>query len=336
MRFSVPAGTQTADGKAHVCYNRKRTKGKKGMLPKPLRGVVPPMVTPLLDNDKLDVKGLERLVEHILAGGVHGLFLLGTTGEAPNLRYGLRCELVKRVCKLVKGRVPVLVGVTDTVFAESVRLADTAAGAGAVAVVAAPPYYFAPGQPELVEYYNRLADGLPLPLFLYNMPSHTKVMIDPYTVKALSENANIVGIKDSSANIVYFNAVRHILRDRADFSVLLGPEEALGEVVLMGAHGGVCGGANLFPRLFTDLYIAAAARDVARVLELQKRVMTVSGALYSVGRHMSSFLKGVKCSLNLMGICSDFMADPFSRFREEERAIIRSRLLALGAEVGEE
>lgn len=291
------------------------------------------MVTPLLENDKLDVKGLERLVEHILTGGVHGLFLLGTTGEAPDLSYGLRHELVKRVCKLVKGRVPVLTGVTDTVFTESLRLAETAAEAGAVAAVAAPPYYFAPGQPELVEYYNHLADSLPLPLFLYNMPSHTKVMIDPYTVKALSENANIVGIKDSSANIVYFNAVRHILRDRADFAVLLGPEEALGEVVLMGAHGGVCGGANIFPRLFVDVYEAAVAKNVARVLELQERVMTVSGALYGVGRHMSSFLKGVKCSLDLMGICGDYMADPFSRFREEERAIIRERLIALGVKV---
>ena len=99
------------------------------MIPKPLRGVVPPLVTPLLDNDTLDVEGLERLVEHILGGHVHGLFLLGTTGEAPDLSYALRHELVKRVCKQVKGRVPVLVGVTDTVFPESLRLAQTAAPA---------------------------------------------------------------------------------------------------------------------------------------------------------------------------------------------------------------
>ena len=306
------------------------------MLVRPLRGVVPPMVTPLLDNDTLDIEGLERLVEHILAGNVHGLFLLGTTGEAPDLGYELRHELVKRVCKQVKGRVPVMVGVTDTVFSESLRLAQTAEKAGAAALVAAPPYYFAPGQPELVEYYNHLANHLPLPLFLYNMPSHTKVMIDPYTAKTLSENPNIIGLKDSSANIVYFNSVRHILREREDFSVLMGPEEALGEVVLMGAHGGVCGGANLFPQLFVDTYNAAVAGDVARVRVLQERIMKVSGALYGVGRHVSSFLKGVKCSLDLMGICSDFMAEPFSRFREEERSIIRDRLIALGAKVVKE
>lgn len=236
------------------------------MLPKPLKGVVPPMVTPLLDNDTLDVKGLERLVEHILGGKVHGLFLLGTTGEAPDLSYALRHELVERVCRQVAGRLPVMVGVTDTVFPESLRLAKTAEKAGAAAVVAAPPYYFAPGQPERVEYYTHLASHMPLPLFLYNMPSHTKVMIDPYTVRTLSELPNIVGLKDSSANIVYFNTVRHLLRDREDFSVLMGPEEALGEVVLMG-------------------------------------------------------------------ICSDVMAEPFSRFREEERSIIRSRLVSLGVKV---
>jgi 4-hydroxy-tetrahydrodipicolinate synthase len=200
-------------------------------------------------------------------------------------------------------------------------------------VVAAPPYYFAPGQPELVEYYTHLASHMPLPLFLYNMPSHTKVMIDPYTVRSLSEHANIVGLKDSSANIVYFNAVRHLLREREDFSVLIGPEEALGEVVLLGAHGGVCGGANLFPQLFVDLYAAAVAKDVDAVLKLQERVMSISSSLYGVGRHGSSFLKGVKCSLDLMGICSDFMAEPFSRFREEERAIVRSRLISLGVNV---
>ncbi len=303
------------------------------MLPKPLRGVVPPMVTPLLDSDTLDCEGLERLVEHILDGHVHGLFLLGTTGEAPDLSYALRHELVKRVCRQVKGRVPVMVGITDTVFPESLRLAQTAEAAGAAAVVAAPPYYFAPGQPELVEYYTHLANRSPLPLFLYNMPSHTKVMIDPYTAQTLAENPRIIGLKDSSANIVYFNSVRHLLRDRPDFSILMGPEEALGEVVLMGGHGGVCGGANLFPQFFVDLYEAAAAKDVDAAVRLQERVMTISGSLYGVGRHVSSFLKGVKCSLDLMGICSDIMAEPFSRFREEERSIIRSRLVSLGVKV---
>ena len=85
---------------------------KSNVLPRPLRGIIPPMVTPLLDRDTLDVEGLERLIEHILGGGVQGLFILGTTGEAPSLSMRLRCELIERVCEQVKGRVPVLVGIT--------------------------------------------------------------------------------------------------------------------------------------------------------------------------------------------------------------------------------
>src|SRR5262245_63676777 len=103
-------------------------------LPRPLRGIVPPLATPLRDEDELDVAGLERLIEHVLAGGVHGLFLLGTTGEGPALSYRLRYELIDRGCRQVAGRVPVLVGVSDPSFVETLRLAERAAAAGAQAV----------------------------------------------------------------------------------------------------------------------------------------------------------------------------------------------------------
>ncbi|MHC4569171.1 MAG: dihydrodipicolinate synthase family protein, partial [Planctomycetota bacterium] len=100
-------------------------------LPGPLRGIIPPLVTPLLDRDTLDTAGLERLIEHVLAGGVHGLFILGTTGEAPSLSYRLRYEVIDRVCGQVAGRVPVLVGITDTSFVESANIARKAEDAGA-------------------------------------------------------------------------------------------------------------------------------------------------------------------------------------------------------------
>jgi 4-hydroxy-tetrahydrodipicolinate synthase len=120
------------------------------------------------------VAGLERLIEHVLAGGVRGIFLLGTTGEAPSLSHRLRHELVQRACRIVNGRVPVLVGVTDTAFVESIALARRAAEAGAHAVVLSAPYYFRADQPELAEYLEHIVPQLALPVFLYNIPSHTK------------------------------------------------------------------------------------------------------------------------------------------------------------------
>lgn len=296
-----------------------------------LRGVIPPMVTPLSQDRRLDMVGLERLVAHILDGGVHGLFLLGTTGEATDLEYGLRRELVERTSALVAGRVPVLVGITDTVFDESVRMAAFARDCGASALVAAPPYYFAAGQPELLSYYRKLADALPLPLFLYNMPSQVKVSISVPTLEELAQHPNIVGLKDSSGNIGYFNACRYAMRERPDFSILMGPEEAMGEAVLMGASGGVAGGANIFPKLFVDLYNAASAKDVDRVRALQERVMKASSLLYGVGHHNSSFVKGVKCALSLMGICGDTLAEPREPFNAADRERIRASLVELGA-----
>lgn len=301
----------------------------KNNLKAPLTGIIPPLVTPLLDNDTLDIESLERLIEHTISGGVHGIFILGTTGEFASFSYKLRRELAERTCKLVKGRVPVLVGITDSAFTESLNLAKIAANCGADAVVLAPPYYFAAGQPELLEYLQRIMEQMPLPLFLYNMPSHTKVMFAPETVKAAAEIPGIIGMKDSSSDLAYFKRVQYALKDRDDFTFMVGPEEFMAEFVLTGGHGGVNGGANMFPNLYVDLYQAARNRDFDKINTLQQKVMQISTTIYNVGNFGSSYLKGLKCALSIMGLCSDFMAEPFHRFNEPERKKIEEALNAL-------
>ena len=294
-------------------------------LPK-YHGIIPPMVTPLRDRDALDVAGLERLIEHILAGGVHGLFILGTTGEGPSLSYRLRKELIERTCRQVKGRVPVLVGITDTAFQESLNVARWSADAGASALVVAPPYYLPPAQPELQEYLDHLVPELPLPLFLYNMPALTKVSFELETVRRAMDEPRIIGIKDSSCSMIYLHRLIALLPHRPDWPVLVGPEEMLADAVFAGAHGGVNGGANLFPKLYVKLFDAACAGDLPRARELHALVMRVSEALYRVGRHSSAIIKGIKGTLALSGICDDGMAEPFQRFHAPERARVRQIL----------
>lgn len=280
-------------------------------------GIIPPMVTPLLtDNLTLDVDGVKHLVEHLVSGGVHGIFILGTTGESTSLSYKTREQLIVESCKAVNGRVPVFVGITDTSIEESVHLALIAHNAGAAAVVAAPPYYYGLGQEELYKYYWSLADQVNLPLFLYNMPSHTKINIDVKTVVRLSEHANIIGLKDSSANAVYFQSLCYLLK--TNFSLLVGPEEITAETVLMGGNGGVNGGANLFPKLYVALYNAAMAKDFARIEELQDLVMEISTRIYTVGSYGSSYLKGLKGALSALGIVNGNIAPPFTTFDEKE------------------
>ncbi len=119
---------------------------------------------------------LENLIEHLIAGGVHGLFILGTTGEEQSLSYRLRKEMIHEACRINNGRLPLLACITDTSIVESINLAKVAADCGASAVVSAAPYYFATGQPELAEFYEDMLPHLPLPLFLYNMPSEGKLL----------------------------------------------------------------------------------------------------------------------------------------------------------------
>jgi len=295
-----------------------------------MHGIIPPLITPLRSRDELDVAGLERLIEHVLAGGVHGLFVLGTTGEGPSHSYRLRRELIERTCQRVAGRVPVLVGITDTAFVESVSLANWAAACGAHSLVVSAPYYFPNSQPELLEYVQHLAPELPLPLFLYNMPTHTKTIFEVETVRRAMQIPNIVGLKDSSANMIYFHQLIGLLPERPEWSLLIGPEELLAESVLLGGHGGVCGGANLQPRLYVELYEACVARQIDRIQTLHARVMQTSSTLYGVGRHSSAFIKAIKCALHELGICDDFLAEPFHRFREEERNRVRKVLADLG------
>ncbi len=293
-------------------------------------GIIPPMVTPLEDWDTLDNQGIEKLINHILNGGVHGLFVLGTTGEAPSLSHQLRKEVIKRTLDQVGKKVPVLVGITDTSFIETINIAEFAAEAGASAVVLAPPYYFPAGQFELIEYIEHLEQRLPLPLFLYNMPTHTKMIFEPETVKKASELPGVIGLKDSSGNMVYFHQLQQLFRDQDDFKLFVGPEELLGETLVLGGHGGVCGGANLIPELYVSMYETSIGGDLKKMGELHERIMQVSSSIYSVGKYKSSYLKGLKCALSIMDLCNDFMAEPFHKFRETERGIIRQHLIELG------
>lgn len=290
-----------------------------------LKGIIVPLVTPLIDNQTLDDQGLKNVIEHVIKGGVSGIFILGTTGEAQSLNYDLKRELIKTATEIVNLRVPVLVGISDTSIDESAKLAAHAAKCGASAVVATPPYYYNLGQAELLNYYKSLASTIDLPLFLYNMPSNVKINIEHKTVLELSEHPMIIGLKDSSSNGVYFQKLLYSFTNKP-FMFFIGPEEMMAETVLMGGHGGVNGGANLYPELYVKLYKAALNKNFESISRLQSLVISISNDLYTVGEFESSFIKGVKTALHLKGICSDYLSKPYYKFNETKRDILQKRM----------
>jgi 4-hydroxy-tetrahydrodipicolinate synthase len=290
-----------------------------------IRGIVPPMVTPLLDRDTIDTEGTRRLIDHLIAGGVSGIFILGTTGEAPSLSYRLRRDFIDLACQHVAGRVPVLCGVTDTSFVETIELAKFAQAAGVTTAVLSTPYYFPAGQTELMQYIDHVVAEIPLPLMLYNMPSLTKVWFEIETLRTLSHHDRIVGVKDSSGDIEYYEQLLTLRQQRPDWTFLIGPEHLMAASVRMGGDGGVNGGANIFPQLFTELFRAADVGDQSQVERLQQRVEKLQ-AIYDVGKYASRHIKATKCALSLLGICSDHMAEPFNHFLSPERAQVQAIL----------
>ncbi len=287
-----------------------------------LRGIVPPVVTPLQSQMELDRPGLTRLVDHLVDGGVAGLFILGTTGEGPALPVKLRYELVEQTAQALRGRRPLLVGVSDTSLEESLRLAEHAASCGAYAVVATPTYYFPRVEREHVRYFHLLADRSPLPVFVYNMPSCVSMKLSLDAVAQCTPHRNIIGLKDSGGDLAMFRQYLTLREHRADWSFLIGPEHLLADAVLAGGDGGVHAGANLCPELFVNWFHAAERGDLADVARLREMVLQL-GRIYEVGGDFLSVARGIKCALSLRGICSDIMAEPATAYEDEQRLLIK-------------
>jgi 4-hydroxy-tetrahydrodipicolinate synthase len=281
----------------------------------PLKGIIPPIVTPLKSDTELDEKGLKKLIDHILGGGVHGVFLLGTTGEATNLSYKLRKEFIEKACRYVDKKVPVMVGITDTCLQGSIEIANSAKEAGADALVISAPYYLPISQNEFVTYLEELVPQLPLPFMMYNMPSCTKMHMSVNTVRRAKE-LGAIGIKDSSGNLPYLLSLIEEFKDSPEFALIAGTEIFLPETIKAGGHGAVAGGANLFPALFVELYDASVNDDTEKIEQLREKLLLIEEKIYNVGAYSSKYVKTIKSALSAMGICNDYVAMPFRKFNE--------------------
>jgi 4-hydroxy-tetrahydrodipicolinate synthase len=298
-----------------------------------LHGIIVPMVTPLSDSDTLDAEALEQLVEHLIDGGVHGLFLLGTCGEGPSLSYRLRRELITRTCRQVAGRVPIVVSTTDSSLIEAATLGQHAAEEGAEAVVIAPPFYYPLDDNELMRFVRRSVSRSPLPVILYNMPSLTKVSYAPEIVRQLMDQERIVGLKDSSGELGYLELLLDMAQERPDWSFLVGPEHLLVPALQIGGHGGVCGGANVFPHLFVDVFEAATADSADRLSLLWDHVMTL-GQIYEPGALAApAAVKGLKSALACLGIGNGNPAEPLCVLSETDSRRIVDVVRSLAIEL---
>lgn len=284
-------------------------------------GIIVPIPTPMLRFDSLDVDGLSKMIERLIKAGVSGISILGHTGEEHCLDHIMKKAMISETCRIVDGRVPLLVSISDTSFNESYVLAGVAHDCGATAMVFSPPYYLTAGQAEIVDFFEELLNAIPLPIVLYNIESPANIKIEPATILRLMENERIVGLKDSSADIIYMKRVMECIKEkRPSFKLYCGKEEVLFETLMLGGNGGFAGGANLFPELYVKIFEELKGGNYDACRRLQHIMMEINKTIFSIGHYHSSYLKGIKCALNLMGlIADDYMALPFHKFNEPER-----------------
>ena len=293
-----------------------------------LRGIITPLITPLNADYSLDVSSLDKIVEHIIAGGVSGVFPLGTTGEFCSLSLSMQKEIILRVCTSVKSRIPVLVGISSVSLSDTLTLAEQANRFHADALVATLPFYYQLSQKEIIDYFSLLANKVKLPLFLYNMPSKTKINFDLATVLTLSKHPNIIGLKDSSGDMKYFSDLTALLGN-TDFDLYVGPEEKLAESLSLGAHGGVNGGSNLYPKLYVSLYNAFQKGDMKQVEKLQKDIQRLSDVVYHLTKNPNAYLQGLKTALSINGLCQDTLAPPLQDLSSKLKIDLRAKLNTL-------
>ncbi|MGW1692404.1 dihydrodipicolinate synthase family protein [Streptomyces sp. NPDC002399] len=309
----------------------------------PLHGVVPPVCTPLDARGEVDTSSLARLVEHLVAGGVHGLFALGSTSEVAYLTDAQRATALETVVDVADGRVPVLAGVIDTTTARVVEHARSAAELGADALVATAPFYTRTHGKEISQHFRRLHAAVDLPLFAYDIPVAVHSKLSAALVRELAEDGTLAGLKDSSGDE---GALRRLLvelggRDGRKegpaprFSVLTGSELTVDAALLAGVDGVVPGIGNVDPAGYVRLYDAARAGNWALAAKEQERLVELFGMVdvgpeADMGRS-SSALGSFKAALHLLGIieCGD-TAFPQIRLSAESVGLVAQRLRAAG------
>jgi 2-dehydro-3-deoxy-D-pentonate aldolase len=292
---------------------------------KDLRGVLPALVTPLTRDGAVDEPAIERLVGHVLAGGVHGLLPLGSTGESASLDEKARRAMLAATVTAAAGRVPVICGVVQSRLAAARAEVKTAAELGAMAALVAPPYYYPIDQATVLDFYRRVADASPLPILVYNIPQNTKVVIEPATLATLAHEGAVAGIKDSSRDFEYFETVCVAVRDLPEFRIFTGSDTMLLASLAMGGAGTICGAGNIAPgwvvKIFDDvergdLKAARAQQDL-----LLQLILAVRGGVFPAA---------IKAAMHLQGICDPWPAPPVAPLDEHARSRLHVQLQEWG------
>ncbi|WP_255194357.1 dihydrodipicolinate synthase family protein [Natronobeatus ordinarius] len=290
--------------------------------PLSLAGVVPPTITAFDDEESLDLERTAAHARFVVDRGVHGVFPLGTNGEFALLTDAERDRVVEAVVDEVGGEVPVIAGVGAPSTRQTVAHAEHAESVGADGVVVVTPYYFPLDGRGAVEHYQRVAEAVSVPIYVYHIPGRTGNRLSLETLEELAAIDGVAGVKDSSKDVPWLVQAMDAC---PDLTYLAGSDSLLFAGLEVGCAGMVSAVANVFPELVVELYEAYDEGDEAQAHDLQRQVFAVRRAFKSGGGYMA----GVKSTLPMRGFDAGPLRSPLRLLDDEEADALSEQLAAI-------
>lgn len=292
------------------------------MVHSPFKGVIPALVTPFL-NGEVDEKGFVALVERQIAGGVHGLVPVGTTGETSTLSHDEHKRVVELCVKTARGRVPVIAGAGSNSTDEAIDLVRHAKTVGADAALVVTPYYNRPSQEGMYQHYKAINDAVELPVFVYNVPGRTGVDISNDTLVRLSKLPNIVGIKDATGDLTRISLQRITCGE--DWVMLSGDDPTALGYMAHGGHGVISVTANVAPEACATFMNACFGNDWETARYWQDRLIKLHKALF-----LDSSPAPTKFALAQLGLSTEDVRLPITTCSEAVRPAILEAMREAG------
>jgi len=291
-----------------------------------IRGVIPPIVTPVDENERVAEPALRRVIDHVLAGGVHGMLVLGSTSEffgVPD--HAEQQRTLAAALAHTNKRVPVYFGIGAITTRECVQIAKMAHKEGAQAVTILPPMFIAPNEDELFQHFKAIAEATPLPTLLYNNPDRLNVNISANLAERLTVVPNIVGIKDSSGDMTLTAELIRRTR-KTGFKVIAGRDTMILATLVYGGVGCVAATANVVPALVVQIYEQFIKGNLEAAREAQFKLAPLRMAF-----GLGSFPAVIKDALNLLGLDVGLLIKPNTSCSEPNLAKLKQILKEIGA-----
>jgi dihydrodipicolinate synthase/N-acetylneuraminate lyase len=287
------------------------------------KGIIVPAVTPLTASFQLDTKAVEKIFANFYQHNISP-FILGTTGESASVSNQVKTDYLKAAAKNKKTGTVLYAGISSNVFAESVEFAKLCADNAVDAVAATLPSYYALNDKQMLNYFEDLADVIPLPMIIYNIPATTHMSIPLEVIDELSMHPNIVAVKDSERSEERLMKSLELWKDRRDFGHFLGWAAKSALALIGGSDGLIPSTGNLAPEIYSAMWNAFTEKDFKEVYATQQ-LSDKYGNLYQEGKTLGESLWALKVLMQQKGLCEAVVMPPLQPMpAEEETKLIQS------------